>query len=296
MKRKTVAGIIVYNPDLERLKRNLDHIFEQVREVFVLDNASDDFDRIHELLSLYGNIRLIRARRNVGVARGLNRIFEEGMKRGYQWVLTLDDDTVVDPDLVEKLSRAVEQVESACTEDTESNEKIGIVCAVPLDEKMQENVTSQPIFSQETYSLVKDCITAGSMTNIAAWQEIGGFDNRMFIDFVDIEFCTRLRENGYCILRVNDAFVRQRYGDISGRIRLPGFTLYRFNYPSQRIYYSVRNQVYYIRKHADFIDSGKQKLFLAGYIGKHLIFEKNRIHSCAAIITGMRDGMRMRLG
>lgn len=48
------------------------------------------------------------------------------------------------------------------------------------------------------------CITSASCTNLAVWKEVGGFDERLFIDLVDNEFCKRLIVSGYKILRLNN--------------------------------------------------------------------------------------------
>ena len=39
-KLEICAGIVSYNPDLKRLKENIDAIFPQVDEVIVFDNGS----------------------------------------------------------------------------------------------------------------------------------------------------------------------------------------------------------------------------------------------------------------
>ena len=42
------------------------------------------------------------------------------------------------------------------------------------------------------------------MPRIDAWEQIGKFDEWLFIDLVDNEFCKRLIVSGYTILRLNE--------------------------------------------------------------------------------------------
>ena len=47
---KVLAGITLYNPNIDRLKENIDAIYSQVAEVVCVDNESDDFKQIKQLL------------------------------------------------------------------------------------------------------------------------------------------------------------------------------------------------------------------------------------------------------
>lgn len=273
------AGIVLFNPDIGRLKQNLDAVCPQVTEIILVDNGSQNIIQIQTLLKDYKTCMLIRNSENGGIAKALNQMMAKAERKGYDWVLTLDDDSVCEPDMIEKLSRCL------------TRENAGIICPVAVDDKMAEKAV-QPVKKTEA---VRDCITAGSLTNVAAWSRVGGFDEKMFIDFVDIEFCTRLRSQGYQIIQVGDTFIHQQYGNIKGSFRLLGRTYYLFGYSPMRIYYSVRNQIYYMKKHYSRISVPGQLFYLLGYIGKRLVFENSRRKSFVAIIKGVRDGIKMHI-
>lgn len=277
---KVAAGIVLFNPNIDRLRLNLESITQQVDKIFIVDNDSKNIYEILKLLLEFPKCQYIRNTKNLGIAIGLNQIFEMAEKEEVQWLLTLDDDSVCDKDLVEKLlfSKNIKK-------------NIGIICANACDDKVGITLTKGKNQVQE----VKSCITAGSMTSVKAWRKIGGFDEKMFIDFVDIEFCTRLSENNYEIWKVNDTFVHQQYGNIDGYINILGHRIYLYGYSPERIYYSVRNQIYYLKKHWKHIDCIAQVVFLLGYIGKHLLFEKKRIKNIKSIIKGLKDGIRMQI-
>lgn len=277
MQNKIAAGIVLYNPDMDRFKKNLKAIAPQVEKVFLVDNHSDNIEEVKKMLEQFPVCELIENEKNAGIATALNQLMSEAQNQGYAWLLTLDDDSVCEKDMVKKLTAYMD------------NPYAGIVCPRATDDKMSVLVKS----GNPQVTTVDSCITAGSLTSIEVWNAIGKFDDKMFIDFVDVEYCTRLREHGYRIYQVNSALIHQQYGNISGEFSILGRTFYLFNYSPIRVYYSVRNQIYYMKKHKSFLNMGQQRLFLIGYIGKRIVFEKNRVASFKAVIRGIKDGIRM---
>ena len=278
MQNRIAAGIVLYNPDIDRLKKNLEVIESQVEKVFLVDNHSNNLEEVKKMLKLFSICELIENEKNAGIATALNQLMSEAQNQGYAWLLTLDDDSVCEEDMVGKLTAYMDKPYA------------GIICPRATDDKMR-SALAKPGNSQVT--TVDSCITAGSLTSIEVWNAVGKFDDKMFIDFVDMEYCTRLREHGYRIYQVDSALIHQQYGNISGEFSILGRKFYLFNYSSVRVYYSVRNQIYYMKKHKSFLNMGQQSFFLIGYIVKRIIFEKNRVASSKAVIRGIKDGIRM---
>ncbi|MCD7746008.1 MAG: glycosyltransferase family 2 protein [Lachnospiraceae bacterium] len=314
MCKKIAAGIVTYNPDCARLAENLDAVCGQVDRVFLVDNGSVKVSQIREMLRHYPNCELHCNAGNEGLAKALNQIMQLAKEQGYSWVLTLDEDSVCESGMVGKLASALKTEEKhspANIENTDAKARteicaekadalheraeIGIICPRAIDDRMKERRESErPEFSERP-ERIQDCITAGSLTSVRAWGAAGGFDEKMFIDFVDVEFCTRLRTAGYEILRVPDALIHQQYGRIRGSFHLFGKEFYLFDYSPTRVYYSVRNQIYYMRKHRAHIQLEKQIFFLLGYTGKRIVFERRKRESVQMIVRGIRDGIKMQI-
>ena len=64
-------------------------------------------------------------------------------------------------------------------------------------------------------------IFSGMVCRVAVLKELGGFDERLFLDNVDIDFCFRARRAGYRILGTADCQLDHRIGD---RVLSLGFT------------------------------------------------------------------------
>lgn len=276
--KKIAVGIVLYNPVIERWIQCLNAVELQCDKIYLVDNNSKNISEILQIVETHRSCTLVQNDHNKGIAAALNQIMEAAETDGFDWVLTLDDDSVCNSDLVEKLWEATE------------NPYVGIICPVAIDDKIgrfeDKNVEAK-------FQEIQDCITAGSLTNVIAWRKCGGFDEQMFIDFVDIEYCTRLRENGYKIIQARDTCVHQQYGNVTSTVSFWGHHFSIFNYSPVRIYYSVRNQIYYMRKHKGSVNMFKQIAFLFGYIGKRIVFEKNKMKSIKAVVKGIKDGRKM---
>ena len=71
-------------------------------EIIVVDNASED-GSVQKLTKEFPNIGVIRNSRNLGVSGGRNAGVRLAIKKGTDYVMFLDNDTVVDPDAIGEL-------------------------------------------------------------------------------------------------------------------------------------------------------------------------------------------------
>ena len=86
-------------------------------------------------------------------------------------------------------------------------------------------------------------MASGNLVNAKAYKKIKGFNEDMFIDCVDFDFCLNMRKHGYQILQLN--FVRlKHYLGNTVKKRFLGLTMYADNHSSMRKYYEVRNRHY----------------------------------------------------
>ena len=59
MQNKIAAGIVLYSPDIARLKKNLEAIVPQVEKVFLVDNHSDNIEEVKKMLEQFPVCKLI---------------------------------------------------------------------------------------------------------------------------------------------------------------------------------------------------------------------------------------------
>lgn len=276
-KKGICAGIVTYNPEKELLNDCINSILNQVNEIFIFDNGSRNTFLLNDISLLSSKIKVIYNQNNIGIAAALNVLCSHAFKKGYAWILTLDQDSICDNSMVYNLSEYIDK------------NNYGIIA--PRVEFWADNIllTSTKYPDREVYE-IDACITSGSLTSIDAWYSVGGFDEWMFIDYVDNEFCTHIRIEGYRILRVNKALMYQRAGEMNyikfknGKVKLVT------NYSPFRNYQISRNTIYYIRKYWKYINVKHEIAILLYRFFNKLIYEKNKLKTIITTINGIKDG------
>lgn len=274
-KDSVVALIITYNPDMDILYKNIEAVSCQLNHIIVFDNASKNANEICNLLTAKSNILLIQNDKNIGIAAALNRGFYRAKELGFEWILTLDQDSIIRNGLLEKCIEAVK------------DDKIAIVAAKSVDRNIQ-NLCKKDI-SDKIINVTK-AITSGTLNSIKIWERMGGFDEFLFIDCVDDDYCNRLLESGYQILQVQDALFSHSIGETK-QIILFGKPIYIFNHSADRKYYQVRNWIYLDYKYKGRITSKSVKHTLVVFL-KVICAEKNKIKKIMSIWRGLWDGIK----
>lgn len=284
---RVAAGVVTYNPELARLKENLEAIASQVRKVFVYDNASGNIGDIESLLAGCSTcIKLYKGERNKGMAVALNVLARAALEEGFSYILFLDQDSVASPCLVSKLLM-------------NSESSVGIVSPQVIDRN--ERMSNQAVDARGAIKVPR-AITSGSLLNLKVFDAVGGYDERLFVDWVDFEFCDNLRVHGYEIVRVNDATLLHELGreEFAGSLprRSPDGTVrmkayYRTNHAIWRRRDRARSQAITIYKYRRTPIASEEKLILIKSIIKSIIFENNKLDILRATIQGWREGSRV---
>lgn len=265
---KILASIITYHPLLERLRQNIAAIYTQVDHILIIDNASTNIEDIRAYWGQDERITLVSNTKNQGIAYTLNQAAQFASSHHYDWLLTLDQDSICPDNLIKNYKRHLHL----------SN--IGIISCRVIDERIGE-LPHLPV--SDSHQIVTDCITSASLLRISAWQATEGFCNEMFIDAVDFDFCYTLRKAGYFVLRDNETFLQHQLGN-SSRRHLLDKTYYLLNHSPTRNYYIIRNTLYVGIRHQHKAYFTKIALKRALVI---LCFEKQRWANLIAITQAL---------
>ena len=123
--------------------------------------------------------------------------------------------------------------------------------------------------------------------------KIGGFDENLFIDEVDNEFCYRVKKNGYDILEFPSIILKHSLGHQTFH-QILGFHYNTFNHNALRKYYMTRNRIYVLRKYPE-IRCWYIKKIIKDVI-KVVLAENDKKHKINYIIKGMKDGIINHMG
>lgn len=285
MRSKIIASIITYNPDPERLANNLAAIAPQVDEILVVDNGSEHPEDVLSCVSHFDNIHTKMNEKNLGIATALNQAFRMAGQNTTAWVLTLDQDSICPPDMVKNFRKELSKIYHEYGMD--AVKKIGIICPTIVD----RNTGLLEGGKKEVHN-IKRCITSGSLTSFPAWKRIGGFDDKMFIDGVDFEFCDRLRKNGYSILRVGYLELCHELGNMTSH-KFLWKTVRVQNHSATRKYYIVRNRFYVAKKKHNIFDIVRAFLFYLKFSATVALFEEDKKEKLKSMRKAIKDGIKL---
>lgn len=274
---KISCGIVLYNPEINRLKENIYSIKEQVDNIVFFDNGSKNINEIRKnLLSINKNFKIISSNKNRGIAYALNKIAQYAIDNGYNWLLTLDQDTVVSKNLVSIYRKYL------------NLPRVGQLACLYTDRNADNKVRKN---KKQAYQKVKYCITSGTLINLEALKKVGGYDEQLFIDWVDNEICCRLRTFNYETYVINFYGFLQEMGHIKEN-RILFKKIYTPNYNPIRYYYNARNSIYVSRKYSDekVYKIIFNQLKMATMIS---VFENEKLKKVKAIFTGIKDGFKI---
>ena len=272
---KVLAGIVLYNPELDRLEENIINIYNQVDKLILIDNGSNNINEVKEIIiNKYKRIKLICNNANLGIAYALNQILNYAIRYNYEWFLTLDQDSVASSNLISEYLKFVGKKNVAL-----------ITCKIN-----DRNYGALHELKSE-YEEVNSCITSGTLNNTTAISKVGGFDSKMFIDMVDFDICASLIENNYKIIRINYDGLLHEVGKTT-TVNIFGKSEKVFNHNPFRTYYIIRNHIYIIKKHKS-LNTMRERLRFVKRILIILLFQKDRLKHLKSIILGIKDSRKM---
>lgn len=282
-RKLVMAGIVTYNPDINLLKNNILAVGKQLSTIYVADNGSTNVDEVISLAQIISQTEEIEIiveelQENLGIAAALNRIMSAGERIGYEWVLTLDQDSIVPDNIIVSNEEMLRSCKDAA-----------VIAAVIRDRNEKHKELSREV--GQTYTEIDHCITSASLTSIKIWESIGGFDEKMFIDYVDIEYCKRAKQNGYRILRNNNVVLSHAIGNIR-EVRILWRWVSIRNHSAFRKYYQIRNLFYMSKKLNGKIEFEVWRRILIAYF-KVIFYEEDKGNKLKKMNQGLIDGLKI---
>lgn len=224
-----VAVVPVYAPP-DALAPRLVALATQVRAVVVV------VDGVGSVSVDVPTVEVIAHARNRGIAAALNTGIERARALGATHVLTVDQDSDLPADHVQRALRVFATADST---------RLGAVVVDAFN-----GIPSIPTWtSPEGIGLVPEALQTGMLIDVDCIDVAGGFEEDLVIDVVDTEFCHRIRRAGWSIGIATGSDVRHELGELvpmrllgipwrrDGRIRR-----YEWHRPFRQ-YYIVRNNL-----------------------------------------------------
>ena len=274
------AVMVTYDPE-PSFEQNVRNLLPQVGRLIIVDNQSSSVTHslIRQAASTHG-VEVIWNERNLGIAGALNRGIDRALASNqYRWIATFDQDSRVPPDYLTTLFESY----SACP----FRDKVAMIGATYTSPAREFAPDSMSARNGCGFREVKTLMTSGSLVKSSAFSECGRFDQSLFMDCVDHEFCLRLRRYGFRVIQAKQALLPHQPGSpTSQRILWKRFTT--TNHSPSRRYYNAHNRMLVYRRYLsseplwalrDVFDWSRDVI-------KVVLFERNRTQKLASIAKG----------
>ncbi|MBQ8306759.1 MAG: glycosyltransferase [Blautia sp.] len=269
---KILAGIVTYNPSIDRFKECLDAIHSQVKDVYIFDNGSENINEIECLIEKYcDSLILYRNKKNAGIATALARIMEYADRNSYDWVLSMDQDSLLQKGIIDAYRNSIKMPSN-----------VGMFTCLIKDRNFEDSKYEKQSKAEID---VKYCITSGALTSVDAYKKTSGYDEDFFIDCVDFDICYSLREVGFRIIRVNHFGLLHEVGQGENR-RFLWKKIVVYHEKPKRIYYLARNTKRLYKKHRSY---GLLRLIKkeAALLLRIIVYEDNKKEKLSAFCKGI---------
>ncbi|MFZ6719886.1 glycosyltransferase family 2 protein [Undibacterium sp. Ji49W] len=298
--RPAVAAVVVgYFPEHPVLLALLAKLQGQVDRLYLVDNGG--CDKID--LQATPKCQYIRLDKNYGLGYALNRGFEAAIQDGAHYVATFDQDSAPPDHLIASLLTQHELlhaqgVKCAAIGPTFFDRREADKVYFPFYKEGSGNIQAiiPADFDDATarYVEVDVLITSGMLIRTTAWLDTLRYDDGMFVDYTDTEWCFRARSKGYQLFGSMAVQMGHALSD-APPVRL--FNLNFFHYSPLRRYYYFRNTLLFCKK--PYVSSAWKKRLLVGLSIRFfasLVYENRRLSQFKMMCKGIWSGLHNKSG
>lgn len=268
---------------------SLKHITYLNYEILLVDNGSNDWS-VMCFKEQYPGMEIIENGENLGFAEGNNVGIRRAMDKGANYILLLNNDTVVDPEFLGELVKVGEK-----------DEKIGIMGPTVYYYSDQNRIQSAGVklcwntgkqnilrsneIDDGQINEIKEVDYVGGcalLAKIELFENIGYLNSEYFAYWEETDLCRRGYKAGYKTVYVPKSKIWHKISQSAGKIN--GFF----------IYHITRNMFWFMRQHATKIQFISYLLYFFGFsfwfTSSIYVYHRN-IVGLLFFLRGVKDGI-----
>ena len=278
------VAVILYHPP-EDVVSNIRSYCDYVDKIYVFDNTEGGSE-LKQQLALLSKTEFFENQENLGIAENLNKAARLAIAENFDWLLTMDQDTAFSEEAI--------QMYISCFKQYAYKENVALFGTGYA-------YTNQTIKKECTSLEVDDLITSGSLVNLSLFETIGAFDENLFIDSVDHDYCIRARLNGYAILQFPSIFTAHHLGNEVHKASIKTFFLHKKRkivHSPLRCYYMFRNMLYLETKYkgSDIPLVKRLRKIVTGNLENSFYYGRQSLKIARYLILAYRHFKKNRMG
>ena len=213
-------------------------------EVIVIDNDSND-NSVNLLMDQFGkNIDLMLSKNNLGFSGANNIGIQKALKNGCDYIVLLNNDTIIDRDLILNMIKASkEENDAIISPKIYYYDNKDIIWSAGADMRWKKGVTDQRGINQKDDGSFdkREEVEFGT----GCWllipskiiSEVGLLSDDYFLYYEDTDYCMKVRNKGYKIVYEPTAVLYHKVSASTGGEISPGY-----------IYYNTRNRLIFNKR------------------------------------------------
>lgn len=217
---------------------NISKYIEELDYCYLLDDsAQDNSSVVQTLLDEHpGIVQYYMNPYNMGLVGSVNNGFRMAIEKGADWVLVMNPDGTFQNNAISIFKQYISQ---------NNTDDVGIICPV-------FNIDRRPKEAGIGVREVNYPDMTGCLYNTKILSQIGFYDEKTYFYGLDLEYCLRVKKNGYRIIECSEAVLNHKPAETYA-VRLFGKTLFKCGKDNpQRYYYQFRSAYYICKKYHSF--------------------------------------------
>lgn len=280
--RKIFAcSVVLYHPTAEQLETIVLYasVFDKV---YVFDNTEYADAAVAARLAEIPGVILLSSGENKGLPVAYNAFAHAAIADGYQWLATYDQDSRPTRESLIAMQEFIlaEDATDVAAYGPRYYEPEGMTA----EERAIEAATVRPPLESVDW-----VISSGMFINLAIYAQTDGFDEKLFIDMVDADYCCTVRALGYRVI-INNAIVLEH---CIGYYIPHGKRLVQ-THNAIRCYYILRNTLYFRQKHG--LEQGCIWYYVLDRIRHMLRYDDDKLTKLKLMVRAYIDFKKQRMG
>ena len=209
---RLAAIVVTHNPDVMALQRLVSTLRNDVGLLLLVDNASENQDNVLALAN-DSSVMAIPFGENLGIAEAVNRAVRS-LPPAVSYFCLFDQDSSPQGDYCRRLLERLLALDAG-------GDRGAAIAGTGLDqpgdrplEFLRHSWLGARLVSDPVNPVAADFVIAsGSLHNRALFEQQGGFDARLFVDNVDIEYGYRCKGMGLQVIGLATPTFKHQLGD-----------------------------------------------------------------------------------
>jgi rhamnosyltransferase len=279
---KLAACVVLYNPDNDVFENILTY-GNFVDNLIVVDNSLKKNNLLIDKLNEAFETKLIYIDNNdnLGIATALNQACDKAIELQFQWILTMDQDSAFENfEHYKKCLKSIKEIPNVA------------LLAANTDKEGYSILDKNDVdcsYRDDKFAV----ITSANIINLEYFEILGKFNDKLFIDMVDYDYCIRINIKKLKILYFPKVFVEHKLGEVHLRTNI--FTRkkrYKTEHNAQRAYYIARNYLYIAKTYGKYFPKEMGILHILNIVFIHdvtkiLIYENDKLNKLKAKMIGL---------